>query len=118
MPLVTVLPFCTLEGCRMSVVSRTTSRRDSAIVDSEVVLTVVRKLWTLMKESRALILRTREDEVLVVSLVDPVEIEGGDVSMHRPWVQAYRMENLGMVVVESSLPISVERLCRLVGQEC
>lgn len=118
MPLVTVSPFYMLVVCRMFVVSQRSSRRDSVIVDSEVGLTVVRILWILMKESTTLIQRTREDEVLVVSPVVAVEVEGGDVLMHRPWVQAYRMENLGMVVVESSLLISVGRLCHLVGQEC
>ena len=117
MLLVMVLPFCTLAVCRTFVVSLRTNRRGSVIVDSEVVLIVVRILWTLMMVSTTLILRMRGDEVLVFSLADLAEV-GEDVLMHRPWVQAYRMENLGMVVVESSLPISVERLCHLVEQEC
>jgi hypothetical protein len=118
MLLVMVSPFCTLAVCRMFVVNQRTSRRGSVTADFEVVLIVARILWILMMVSTALIPRMRGDEVLVVSLADPVEVEGEDVLMHRPWVRAYRTENPGMAVVESSLPISVERLYHLVGQEC
>ena len=119
MPLVMVWPSCTLVAYRMVAGSQTSSRRASVSVKSEAVWIVVRTLWIQMTVLTALILRMREDEASrVFPVVGSVEVEGGDVLMHRPLVQAYRMENLEMVVVKSSLRISVERLSRLGEQVC
>lgn len=120
MPLAVVLPFCKLAACRMFVASQMTSRRGFVAVDCEVGWVVVWKLWMLKRVLRVLILQRREGEVLVVvsPAVGPVEAEGVNVLRRRRWVQAFQKANLGTGVVESSPPISVERLCHWVEQEC